>query len=428
MRETAAGLPPGLAARADQRVPRAVLLVAEGFGGAQMGGAVGWDGSEDEAHDAGDSHGNRNGRGRNGNADAGEQAHGRRNRDAGQGAGDAAGEAHQDGLGEELGEDRPAGGPEGQADTDLVGALCDGGQHDIHDADAGDSQGDAGHQQQCQGKDQRDVARRLDEGSQGLHLVAGAGAVTGLEDLLYAPRHAVHLFGGTRAHVERIDALGGCEVALHGDRDDEGIALDLGLPVGLHLLAEGANHGELQVVQVNDLVERGGAAAEHILRQVIGQERHLLALRDIVLIEEPAGADDEVAHGGVGGVGAVDLDVLVPVVDANAVDIRHYAGGRQDVGAEFLADGLDVGEFDGIGVGSRAGRGDPRVIGKDQIGADTLDFLQNVVAADQGDGDHQDDRGGANRHGEGGEQAPYGVGAQGGDAELKGFLEEHAAV
>src|ERR1039458_4043157 len=436
MRETAVGLPTGLAGKAGtgkldrrtQRVPRPVLLVAEGFGGAQMGGAVGWDGAENETHDAGNSHGNRNGHRRHRNADAGEQAHGRRNGDAGQGTGDAAGEAHQDGLGEELGENRPAGGPNRQPDTDLVGPLGDGDQHDVHDADAGDPQGDAGHQKQDQGKDQRDIARRLDEGSQRLHLVAGAGAVAGFEDLLHAPCHALHLFGGTRAHVERVDALGGREVALHGDGDDEGIAVDFGLAVGLHLLAEGANHGELQVVQANDLVERGGAAAEHILRQVIGEERHFLALRDIVQIEEAAGTDDEVAHRGVGGVGAVDLDVLLPVVDANAIHVRRYAGGRHDVAAEFLADGLDIGEFDGIGVGSRAGRGDPGVVGKNQIGADTLDFLQNVVAADQGYGDHQNDRGGANRHGEGGEQAPHGVGAQGGDAELKGFLEEHAAV
>ena len=49
-----------------------VLLIAEGFGGAQMGGAVGGDGSENEAHEAGNSHGDRDGRGRPGNADAGE--------------------------------------------------------------------------------------------------------------------------------------------------------------------------------------------------------------------------------------------------------------------------------------------------------------------------------------------------------------------
>src|ERR1022692_2837629 len=358
------------------------LLVAEGFGGAQVGGAVGWDGSEDEAHRAGDSDGDRDGRGRNGNADAAEQSDGRRNGDAGQGTGDAAGEAHQDGLGEELGEDRLAGGSDGQADTDLVGPLGDGHQHDIHDADAGDPQGDAGHQKQDEGQDQRDIASRLDEGSQGLHLVTGAGAVAGLEDLLHAQRHALHLFGGTRAHIERVDALGGREVALHGDRDDEGIALDFGLAVGLHLLAEGANYGELQVMQPDDLVERGGAAAEHILRQVIGEERHFLALRDIVLIEEPARTDDEVAHGGVGGVGAVDLDVLLPIVDAHAVDIRHYTGGRQYIAAEFLTDGLDVGELDGIGVGSWAGGGDSGVIGENEIGADALDFLQDVVAAD----------------------------------------------
>jgi hypothetical protein len=37
-----------------------------------------------------------------------------------------------------------AGGAEGAADADFAGALDDGGEHDVHDADAADDEGDAG--------------------------------------------------------------------------------------------------------------------------------------------------------------------------------------------------------------------------------------------------------------------------------------------
>ena len=50
--------------------------------------------------------------------------------------------------------------------------------------------------------------------------------------------------------------------------------------------------------------ERGAAAAVHALRQVVGEQRDLLAHGHVARIQKPAGTDHDVAHRGVILVGA----------------------------------------------------------------------------------------------------------------------------
>ena len=59
--------------------------------------------------------------------------------------GDPADQRQQDGLEQELGEDRALGRTDRFADADLAGALGDGDEHDVHDADAADEERDRGH-------------------------------------------------------------------------------------------------------------------------------------------------------------------------------------------------------------------------------------------------------------------------------------------
>ena len=63
--------------------------------------------------------------------------------DADDDAEEAADGGLDDGLDEELGDDVLPLGAEGPADADLAGAFGDGGEHDVHDADAADEQRDA---------------------------------------------------------------------------------------------------------------------------------------------------------------------------------------------------------------------------------------------------------------------------------------------
>ena len=58
--------------------------------------------------------------------------------DAQEHAEDSAQPREQGGLDEELGDDVQAGGAQGAADADFAGAFGDGGEHDVHDADAAD--------------------------------------------------------------------------------------------------------------------------------------------------------------------------------------------------------------------------------------------------------------------------------------------------
>lgn len=118
--------------------------LAEGIDGIFAGGFDGWV----EAEDGADT--NRDGEG--GEEDININIRGERG-DEGDGEGasvtegeaeDAAENGEDETFKEELKEDIEIGGTDGLSDTDFVGALGDGDEHNIHDADAADEQGNAG--------------------------------------------------------------------------------------------------------------------------------------------------------------------------------------------------------------------------------------------------------------------------------------------
>ena len=113
--------------------------------------------------------------------------------------------------------------------------------------------------------------------------------------------------------------------------------------------------------------------------------------------------------------------------DEDAVVVGHDAGGGDDVAGELLADGLDVGDLDVVGVGVAASATGVRVVGEDDVRADALDLLEDVVAAGERDGDHQDDGGGPDDHAERGEQRADGIGAERLPTEVHRFREEESA-
>src|SRR5262249_40188006 len=75
-----------------------------------------------------------------------------------------AGDADHGGLDQELGEDVPPGGADGLADPDLAGALGHRDQHDVHDPDPADDEGDPGHRPEEDGDEPGDLVRRLQQG------------------------------------------------------------------------------------------------------------------------------------------------------------------------------------------------------------------------------------------------------------------------
>ena len=116
--------------------------MAKRLDGVHQRGAAG--GIDPEDHGNGDGDGEGNGEGREGQ-------HGLHVGCGRDGQGDqcpeyqtdhAAGEGEDEGLHQELQHDVAAAGAERAADADLTGALADGGEHDIHDANTADDQRD----------------------------------------------------------------------------------------------------------------------------------------------------------------------------------------------------------------------------------------------------------------------------------------------
>src|SRR5205807_7695678 len=126
--------------------------------------------------------------------------------------------------------------------------------------------------------------------------------------------------------------------------------------------------------------------------------------------EAPAG-DHDIAHRLIVLVGADDLDVLLLAADQDAVEVGHHSGGGDNVGGQFLADGLHIRHFDivRLGDGAAARRG---VIGKNDVGPDALHLFQDVVPAGQGNGHDEDYRGRADGHSQASEQGTDGTGAK----------------
>jgi hypothetical protein len=260
------------------------------------------------------------------------------------------------------------------------------------------------------------------------HAVGRAGAVAAFENLLHARGHAVHLLGRARLHIHGIDALDGREVAQHGDRHQDGIALDFGLSHGVAALVKGPDHGELEAIETDLLIQRGGAGAVHGLGERIAEQDDFLAQRQVARVEAAPGADGDVAHGDVGIVGADDRHVAHLARDQHGFHIGHDGGGGDHVAGQRLADGFDVGQLDVIGVGGGDRRPAAHVAGEDDVGADAFDLLQDVIAAGERDRHYQDHRSGADHHAEPGEQGTDRVGAQRLQAETKGFAETHGRV
>src|SRR5688500_4626773 len=112
---------------------------------------------------------------------ADERGDGQGDADAEADAEQAAGQADHRGLDQELEGDVFLLGPQGAADADLAGALGDGGQHDVHDADAADQQREAGDADDDEVEDQVEplgVAQDLDGGLD-LHVDARGGGAAG---------------------------------------------------------------------------------------------------------------------------------------------------------------------------------------------------------------------------------------------------------
>src|SRR4029079_18155998 len=111
----------------------ALLLVAKRDDGIEPGSLARRPDAEDDADPEAGGSGDREGRGIEDEAPAGEPADERRDDEPGEDPDQAADKRQRHGLDEELAEDVAAAGAEGLANADLAGPLADRDQHDVHD-------------------------------------------------------------------------------------------------------------------------------------------------------------------------------------------------------------------------------------------------------------------------------------------------------
>src|SRR5690606_14196062 len=109
---------------------------------------------------------------------------------------------------------------------------------------------------------QGDVIGSVENGGEVLHRVACTGAVARLQNTAHHLGHGLHVFRVAHLHVHGVDALDGGEVADYGNGNENGFARQLSLAEAFHTLPEGAHHGELQPVHLDDLPYGGAGAAE----------------------------------------------------------------------------------------------------------------------------------------------------------------------
>ena len=115
-------------------------LLSEGFDRIELCGLRGWVDAEDDSCQAGDAEGEDDGPRSDDRFHFGEMRDNIWNNDAKDDADDSSSNREDDGLDKELGDDVFSLRAESAADADLAGALSDGGEHDVHNADSSDEE------------------------------------------------------------------------------------------------------------------------------------------------------------------------------------------------------------------------------------------------------------------------------------------------
>ncbi len=246
--------------------------------------------------------------------------------------------------------------------------------------------------------------------------------VPAFQNLLHLQRNGLHIVGRTHLDIERIDAFHANEILLHRDRNQHGFGIQFGLSETVALFFESADYGELQAVNFDGLPDGALLASEQTQRQFVGQERDVLALRDIAAIEEPPGKYLEVADGLVIFIRADHQQALFLAVDEHQVVVALDARGRDDSAGQLVAYRLDIGGLNKIGgdFGVRLLRAD--FVGReDHVRSDAFDFLENIVLARKRDGDDQDYRCRADHHSQACQERADGVLPERLNAEAEGL-------
>src|ERR1019366_2389335 len=310
----------------------------------------------------------------------------------------AADEGDEDGLGEELEADFAVSGSHGFADADLANAGADGGEHDIHDADAANQKNDQRHCEQNGGHGGSDAVHHGQHRREILHVVNGFGAVARLDDAFNLRGGCDHHGGICHGEVGQTDGGSLHEIAGDRVRDQHRVVFYLRLAESFDALLEGSNHGEWQSGQLDDLANRSCRRTVDLDRHPFRDQGNFVVSQGIVVVEEAAGGDDQVAHAQILRSDPENGDIFfLAAAGGDSVRQSDDRRGCDDAG-HLLLYGRKV--FNGQRV--RGGTADvlraALILGPDLVRADGLNLVERVLASGHADGDHQDERSSANDH------------------------------
>ena len=184
------------------------------------------------------------------------------------------------------------------------------------------------------------------------------------------------------------------------------------MPEGVHPLFECAHDGEWQAAELEHLAHGVLLRAVQLLGHFLGDHADFVVGLLVLSVEEPARDHDEISNDAVLGEDSQNLNVaLFTVADGHTLielddgrcgnDARHVTHGSMHViNGERIRGG--------VGNALRT----TLVFGFDQICADSLNLVQDVLLASHADGDYQNEGSGPNHHAERGQGKTYFIAAE----------------
>src|SRR6185437_13297822 len=359
-----------------------------------------WVDAEEEADDGTDGDAQRGDPALHGSGEAGELAQRQCAAEADGDADDAADQALNDALHHELLEDVGLGGADGAPDADLLGALGDADELDVHDDDAAHHGGDGtdhdedGEEGGADALPEGDVAvGRADE-----EVVVGAGLVVTSRAKCAA---GVVLRGGERAlavfgfglNGEAAVAAAHLEIGAQGD-DDEVVLV---LAEDAADLLEGSDDGELLGIGANGVAQRvfGGEelACDAGADQADVSGVLILDVGEVAAEFDGAGVD--ATHGGGEAVDAGVIEFVVGVAESGGAGHGAADGFamRAGCGHGVHVLGIEVAVSQGFGEEVEIGNGERGARDPEDVGAEVGDLLLDVEVGALDKGHDGDERG-----------------------------------
>ena len=319
-----------------------------------------------------------------------------------------------------------AGGTHRFAHPDLANTRGDGGQHDVHDSHATYHQSQHRDEQQNCGQRVRGFAGNTQQLSQVVDLVHGLRTMSRLESCENLFRRSRHLPRIGDREEQLLHFVACHEKAGYGVRNQDRLFRNFRLP---KVSTRSLKTPTMTNGSPSSFISWPTAARSPVkpYSQVHRDYRHFAACADIALIEKASGQDLQIAYPLVLRRHAENEHIsLFAAGNGDAVVQLEHGRRRGDAGY-LTADRVHIFKRE-IVAGSAPVDAAALVVRHHHVGADGLDLAQDVFLPCEPDGDHQNERCGANHHAKSCQHEPRLLGAKGLDCDTDGLAENQLGM